>query len=90
MTLGKFIRNMGEPLISNCISHIIMALLLTFPLVHMPPTFRPVTPSTPSFILMVHRNYKPRRLNDGTSRTCPSHVAREARAQGKVLERKEN
>jgi hypothetical protein len=49
-TIGKFIRNIHEPLIFNCSSHIIMALLLTFPLVHIPPVYGPVTPLLlPSF-----------------------------------------
>jgi hypothetical protein len=76
-TIGKFIRNIEEPLIFNCISHINMAIMLTFPLVHIPPTCRPVTPSTLSFIIMAPRICKPRYLNVGTSRAGPSRAARE-------------
>jgi hypothetical protein len=59
VTLGKFIRNIQEPLIFNCNSHIILSLLLMFPLVHIPPACGPVTPSALSFILMAPRGHKP-------------------------------
>jgi hypothetical protein len=54
-----------------------MDLLLTFMLVKIPPTCRPVTPSTPYFILMAPHSCKPRHLNDGNSREDPSRATRE-------------
>jgi len=76
-TLGKFIRNIQEPLIFNCRSHIILAFLLTFSLVHIPSAYEPVTPSALSFI-MDPCNHKPFHLNDGTSRVGLSHATIDA------------
>jgi hypothetical protein len=76
-TIDKFIRNIEEPLMFNCISHINMAIMLTFPLVHIPPTRRLVTPSTLSFILMDPRSCMPRHLKAGTFRVGPSRATRE-------------
>jgi hypothetical protein len=73
--LGKFIRNIEEPMIFNFIYHIIMALMLNFLLVHIPPTCRPINPSTPSFILMAPQSCKPHHLNARNSREDPSHAA---------------